>query len=270
MTETQEQTQSRGRLLVVDDNAMYAINATRAVKARGYEVDVAFDLKDAINYLQSGNYVGVITDLQFCEEGVKRADAWGNLSDLEKSLLDRAKSKTDIKPNLDLRERIAKELATQDSVKQLKALDNKNCCKICVYGDFETRLREELMENPAMGYEVIRYAQEHNIPVAVVTSIDHGQHCIPALFQTGLASVDLLISHWDTLRRLRRSVAYPLDGSPDMVDPKLREQILEDTKAILLDQAILVECDKEQRTYDFAIDMLEGRIDQTRPYRVEA
>ena len=289
--ETQEQTQNRGRLLVIDDNPIYALNAVRAARARGYEVDVAFDLKGAMSYLQSGSYAGVITDLQFFEDGigdVKRIDSRETLSDLEKGLIEPAQTKTEVKADPQLRERIASELATPENSYELTCLLGSVLGRaVSATHLTQQAIKTDLIEKPAMGYEVIRYAQEHSIPFAVVSSVDHGHQCIPALFQTRLADADSLMRH-ESVRNLASKELW--SHSEEVIEPlyeklsqgSIKEEELKAQKdkfyanchrlsAIVLDKAVLVkEGRKEQHTYDFAIDMLEGRIDQTRPYKVGA
>lgn len=126
----------------------------------------------------------------------------------------------------------------------------------------EQKIQEDNINRPAMGYEIIKYAQENNIPLAVVSSIGHGQHCIPALFETGLADAESILRH-ESIRHLEK------EKIPGARYQKEFRQQFQRLDAMVLDRAILVmENGKEQHTYDFAIDILEGKIDQTRPYEV--
>lgn len=342
--EKQEQTQSRGRLLVIDDNPHYVLTAVRAARTRGYEVDVAFDLKGAMNYLQSGSYNGIITDLQFYEEGidgntsnvggtckdandlegiVKAPWEWGKDefgkeipvpifqkgTEVYEGLIETL-GRTDIKvkeeefqpgehffslspkANPELRAKIASELATQEYASQLNILGlASRRMKDMFWGDSSPeKLQRDLMSHPAIGYEVIKYAQEHNIPFAVVSSVGHGQHCIPALLKTELATPRSLMRHEavryaerDRIDKEKAEVSNGLwekakQGIITKEEKEVRKEEctatfnpkLERLNALVLDKAILVMQEgKEQHTYDFAIDMIEGRINETRPYRVE-
>jgi CheY-like chemotaxis protein len=291
--ETQEQTQNRGRLLVIDDNPKYVLNAIRSAKGRGYEVDVAFDLKDAMSYLQSGSYAGVITDLQFYEEGVGKTKTIKDiekglklshetaLSDLERSLLEPIQTKAEIKTNPELRGEIASELINESNLSEMQKLYCMDKWKFMSYSTKASGkefLERELRERPVMGYEVIKYAQEHNIPFAVVTSVDHGQHCIPSLIQAGITDATTITANNVARKSKIDEVKIECDKNEvEWSDPGFEEwekqtkEKLQIFDSILLDKTILVmEQSKEQHTYDFAIDMLEGRIDETKPYKIEA
>lgn len=329
--EKEKQTGNKGRLLVIDDNPNYVLNAVKAAEARGYNADVAFDLKGAMEHLQSRDYVGVITDLQFYEEGLRGCasnirgsckdanDLEGIVGDQKKLVKDDSgksvyvlifekgteayegivetlkrtsikveetesfpgKHSFDLHPkaNLKLRERIASELATSEYASQLNLLGFASIDIERMFRGSESSegLQESLMENPAMGYEVIIYAQGHNIPVTVVSSVGHGQHCIPALFQTGLVDIDSLIKHESARYSKREEVQDECNkNKPEARRGPEADQWYEEKRqrlqffdSILLDNTVLVMKEgKVQHTYDFAIDMLEGKIDQTRPYNV--
>lgn len=58
------------RLLIVEDKLGNIVNGYNAGIARGYEVDVACDLEDALKLISLNKYTGIITDMCFSERGI--------------------------------------------------------------------------------------------------------------------------------------------------------------------------------------------------------
>jgi len=390
-------TKETQKLLIIDDNPQYLLAGYKAATERGYEVDVAFDLEDAMIKLQSETYTGIITDLQFCERGLstsskvnqyvkdkddlediagstfvsgmrlcRRGDESieefrerekeakdlfkGNpvyeklIEALKRTKIEQSTSSLWYYPQEDfqLRTKIAEELSIPEIAEQMTKLGktygyNQNeiapnyntkwgprregCDDITI----EEAIRIDIKKSPALGYEVIKYAQEHEIPFVVVSSLGHGDHCLPALLGTGLTTVDEIIGVYqagerdyipllDYLReqglteediialraKFMETSARIMDKSTNLQDKiqqnlsdeRVSKSIHEDQKRyaqldevgkqrmliseiipqhdhLFFDQVILPMSSKDQQTYHFAIDILERKFAETRPYRMK-
>ncbi len=313
---------TQGRLLIIDNNPVYVLKGMRAAKERGYGVDCAFDLSGAMDLLSSREYSGVVTDLQFYEKGIaSRRDKFNHyfqnaedmqLSEDEITILEEARRVglaergyldshfSDEVRNL--RGNLFEKISPPDVISQFIQLSYDPNLKRFFHGSegdqekFLKSLRMDNMGEPSFGYDIIKYAQEENIPFAVVTALGHGQHCIPALFETGLVDVSTIGKHAAIQKVLNQKHKEMVKGLWDehmaqgeqfdflkasqeeyeewqQSSNQRRNEIQEaewSTPVMLFDKVVMLASreTKVKQDYHYAIDMVEGKIGQTRPYQV--
>lgn len=113
--------------------------------------------------------------------------------------------------------------------------------------------------NPALGYIIIKEGQKKNIPLAVVTSTSHANHVIPALLGTGITTKQEIIEHFN--KKAREIIYYTksrrlTDGGNDLCK----------SEGFAILDKIIFSSYKSVDCFDYPIDILEGKINETRPY----
>jgi CheY-like chemotaxis protein len=287
------------RLLIVEDNLENLANAHDAAKERGYEVDLALDLEDALAFLDSNNYQGVITDMCFLERGNHGA---GFRDEEMPTEAVEAQNKNQQK------EKIVKGEFAQ--VIQNKSLENSNFDLYSrvedglyrgVLNTNESDMKDKITNSrtPALGYFVVEKAKEKGIPTTIISSLGHAINAFPAICLTELISEEEWIKHTkrkdkkycgtiseefieDTKRWYNENISggmrkfsetmedlYEIDNIEEM-KPKLKAEMLKirECHGFIFDKAILLNGNKQKFHYNLAIDQLEGKIDETRPYTV--
>lgn len=334
----EQRTEGAKRLLVVEDKPKYALEAVRAAKSRGYQVDVAFDLEDALTYLADRKYDGVLTDMTFRQRGIGKLGVndeypflkkeFGNQTEIDEfgqtpelyTAFQRALNKNSKGTDKDLREIVTKESVRIMTPELLEVTRDKMIHTLRNgVEDFKKEIvtynseEEESMttSNPALGYFVVKKSQERGIPVVISTMTSHAAHAVPAVLATGLVDTRELMKHLEyskitykllspfkdkkindfTTEVYRAEIRFDLLGIGDLKNffPGLNEELislsLDDPDFYRAMHKRLLSTERLMRKlpfvfdkvivdgkygggYNLSIDQLEGKIEQTRPYRL--
>jgi len=282
------------KLLIVEDRLENLTNAYAATMQRGYEVDLALDLEDALELLGKTTYAGVITDMCFHERGCYSDQSQRFLKNAPEEVMsayERASKKNEEiwgSTTDTLRKHILRKTLRAmpfDLIKRVEEWPIRN------YGSFELMqgiTEANLKQTPALGYYVVERSKEENLPVVVITSLNHAINALPALYATGLVDAEELKAHTELdessldegiyrgkmraqflegeeWREWNRPCSdYGFDDKQELSDHFLYREM-----GLFLNRAIITKYDKQKTHYKLSIDQIEGNIDETRPYVLE-
>lgn len=246
-TEKQVEREIKRKLLIVDDDPDYLDNGMGVAKRRGYETEIAQNLGEALKKIEMDSLDGVITDMQF--------------------------------PG-----------ASPEQEEILKAMgrDSKLTMAVEEWVFGTCRGDSSGLRNSA-GYFVIQQAKKLGISVVPITSIGHGPGTLIPLIKDGVLSLEEMYretrSNAYEGRRLRTSVEQVIRSGFSVDELKRNGLLLEsEEKGVYLpggrgrpagsrlpycfSKSIVCTDSKDILAYSYAIDILEGKIDKTRPYEL--